>query len=46
MTNNKITKHSTFKRSVYTETIINTSIEKVWQERTYFEEMPSWSISV
>ncbi len=43
MTNNKITKHSTFKRSVYTETIINAPIEKVWQELTNFKEMPTWS---
>jgi uncharacterized protein YndB with AHSA1/START domain len=46
MTNNKITKHSTFKRSVHTETIINAPIEKVWQELTYFKEMPTWSKSL
>ena len=46
MTNNKITKHSTFKRSVYTEIIINASIEKVWRELTNFKEMPTWSKSL
>ena len=46
MTNNKITKHSNFKRSVYTETIINAPIDKVWKELTNFREMPSWSKSL
>ena len=46
MTNNKITKHSTFKRSIYTEIIINAPIEKVWKELTNFKEMPTWSKSL
>lgn len=46
MTNNKITKHATFKRSVYTEIVINAPIEKVWRELTNFKEMPTWSKSL
>lgn len=46
MTKNKITKHSIFNRSVYTETIINAPIDKVWEELTNFEEMPNWSKSL
>jgi len=46
MTSNKITKHSTFKKSVYTEIVINAPIEKVWRELTNFKEMPTWSKSL
>lgn len=46
MSTNKITRDATFKRSVYTELIINAPIEKVWKELTNFKEMPNWSKSL
>jgi hypothetical protein len=46
MTNNKITKYTTFNRSVYTEIVINAPIEKVWNELTNFEEMSTWNKSL
>ena len=46
MTDNKVTKRSTFKRSVYTEIVINAPIEKVWRELINFKEMPTWSKSL
>lgn len=41
--NNKVTKHSVFHWSVYTEVIINAPKEKVWKALTNFNDMPKWS---
>jgi hypothetical protein len=46
MSRNKITKHSVFKRSVYTEIVIDAPIDRVWKELTNFEDMPTWSKSL
>lgn len=46
MSTNTITKNATFKRSVYTEIIINAPIKKMWKELTNFKEMPTWSKSI
>jgi hypothetical protein len=43
---NKITKHSFLKRSVYTEIIIDAPKEKVWKVLTDFDSMPKWSTSL
>jgi len=41
--NHKVIKHSNFHWSIYTETIIDASKEKVWSVLTDFDQMPNWS---
>ncbi len=42
-TKNKITKHSAFHWSIYTELTINAPKDKVWAALTDFSSMPMWS---
>lgn len=45
-TEDAVTVHTPFRRSVHTEVIIDAPPERVWRELTDFAEMPSWSRSL